>query len=497
MDFFDSNDCIIACSSGGDINTAIAIIRISGFSSLELFEDVFSISPSLIKNRFAHYCKILDGKDVIDEIVLTFFKGPKSFNGENILELSVHGNAINVQNIISLLCKKLNIRRAYPGEFSYRAYRNKKLSLSQVEGLDLFLNANNPLSLKQGMSLLNGSLQEAYLELLSSYKMHRSAIELSIDFMDDVGEEEGNRQIQVTLDKLKDSISVLKDRIISGKGNLIEPEIVLIGEPNAGKSSLFNSLLKNHRAIVSNIAGTTRDYISEEIFFKSSRFKLIDTAGVRETSDVIETAGIEKTWKIAKNAFFKILVINPFESSSDLTEVFKDNFFDLILFTNADQEGFIENSSKIFKELKILGPIEPIFLNGPIEPIFLNGPIEPKTSIAKGDVGPIEPVITCGPIGANLKNTNSKLNLFILDRIYLKYTEISNKEPILLERHVDQINNVYNLLSEYEKTLNKSTDISIISSEFNIVGHCISELVGIISPDDILENIFQNFCIGK
>ena len=482
MEFLDSNDCIIACSSGGDINSAIAIIRISGFESLNLFQDVLSIDIKNIKKRYAHFCKIIDNKSVIDEIVLTYFEGPNSFNGENILELSVHGNTINVHSIIKLFCDKFEIRKSFPGEFSYRALRNKKLNLTQVEGLDLFLNANNPLSLKQGMSLLNGSLQDAYYQLLTNYKMHRSAIELSIDFMDDVGEDEANLQIFKTLNNLKSSVSALRDRIINNGASLIEPEIVLVGEPNAGKSSFFNSLLNNHRAIVSNIAGTTRDYITEEIFFNNARFKLIDTAGIRDTSDIIESAGIEKTWQVAKNAFFKILIINPFESSDELIDTYKKGEFDLVIFSNADNTDFSTNSSDVLSQLDITGPIEPIFLLGPIEPLDNDGPIEPKLF---------------GPIGANLSESNEMLNLFVLNDIYSKYKEISNKEPILLGRHIDQIKNIYTKLSNYQVILENTSDISIISSEFNIIGHCISELVGIISPDDVLENIFQNFCIGK
>jgi tRNA modification GTPase len=184
MKFLDSSDPIIACSSGGFTNTGIAIIRLSGFENLVSLNDFFSIDLNKVNPRYAYFCKILDGcSNTIDEIVLTYFENPKSFNGENILELSVHGNILNIHNIINLFCENSLFRKAYPGEFSYRALRNKKLNLTQVEGLDLFLNASNPLSLKQGQSLLNGSLQKTYEELLVNFKRHKSAIELSIDFL--------------------------------------------------------------------------------------------------------------------------------------------------------------------------------------------------------------------------------------------------------------------------------------------------------------------------
>jgi tRNA modification GTPase len=487
MNFLDSSDPIIACSSGGNTNTGIAVIRLSGFTDFKTLNSFFSIDLKKIKPRFAHYCRIVDGVNTIDEIVLTFFKGPKSFNGENILELSVHGNVFNVQSIIELFCDKSDFRKAHPGEFSYRALRNKKLSLTQVEGLDLFLNASNPLSLKQGQSLLNGSLQKSYEELLTNFKRHKSAIELSIDFLDDIGEEESSKQVIDSLNLLINSVDTLKSRVLNSGASLISPDIVLIGQPNAGKSSLFNKLLKNNRAIVSDVAGTTRDFISEKIKISNNFYNLVDTAGLRLTTDRIEEEGIKRAYAVLDKAFYKILLINPFEYDKDFFNNLDVKNFDTILFTHSDRDSFEVLASSIANDLDIPGPIEPLstFENGPIGAKFDDGPIEPLFNFKSG------------PIGASLISQHSLTEDTIFDRINDKYLYISNKEPIIIDRHIDTINIIYDKLVNYSVLHENTEDISILSSEFNIIGHCISELIGIVSPDEVLHNIFENFCIGK
>lgn len=480
MDFFNSKDPIIACSSGGLTNTGIAVIRLSGFDNFDDIKKYISINPSKIKERYAHFCKIINNDVVIDEVILTYFKGPKSFNGENIIELSVHGNVFNIERIIKLFIDNCKFRMAHPGEFSYRALRNKKLNLTQVEGLDLFLNASNPLSFEQGQSLLNGSLQQKYEDLLFYFKKHKSAIELSIDFLDDVGEEESAKQVNESFNSLFNVVGSLKDKISNSSYSLIKPDIVLVGQPNSGKSTLFNLLLNDNRAIVSDIAGTTRDFISENIRINDNFFNLIDTAGLRETENVIEAEGIVRSFDVLEKGFFKILLINPFEFNKEFFNSIKSKKFDLVLFSHSDREGFKNKSEEVLSFLDINGPIEPIGF----------GPMGANKS------GPIEPRIS-GPMGASLIGPIEPVKELIFELVNIKYLEVSRKEPILLDRHKDQINKIYLLLCKYKELLNQVDDISIISSEFNIVGHCISELIGIVSPDEVLGNIFENFCIGK
>jgi len=484
MEFLYSDDPIIACSSGGQSNTAIAIIRLSGFSDISLFNKFFNIDLTTIKSRFAYFCKIIDKDEIVDEIIFTYFQGPNSYNGENILELSVHGNVFNIEKIINLFVLNSNFRQANPGEFTYRALKNKKLSLFQVEGLDLLLNASSPFSLKQGFSLLSGKLQESYTSLYNSFLNHKSSVELSIDFYEDIGEEQSQIQLKDSLSLLMNSIENLKRRINRDSINLVSPDITLVGLPNAGKSSLFNKLLSEDRAIVSNIAGTTRDFISEKIRIGDTYFNLTDTAGVRESESIIESEGIRRALNLINKSFYKILVINPFEFNKDFFEELQGINFDLILFSHSDRDGF-EANVDITKDL-----IKEYFIiNGPIEPTNF-GPIGANNN---GSIGPK----TIGSIGASLINSRNDVTKCIENLVNSKYLDVSSKEPIIIERHIDLINRISLLSRNYDRLVSSEDDISIISSELNIVGYCISELIGIVSPDDVLHNIFDNFCIGK
>lgn len=477
MELLYSDEPIIACSSGNITNNAISLIRFSGFKSLDVFRDFFTISIGKIKPRFAHYTKLSFQNKVYDEIILTFFPAPKSYTGENLLEISVHGNLLNIQRIIDLFTTNSSFRISLPGEFTYRALKNNKLSLSQVEGLDLLLNANSQYALDQGFSLLSGSLQKDYLNLYNSFLNHKSSIELSLDFLEDVGEENANAQFIDSLEKFLKLSKSFYHKVNNEDLNFANPEIVLVGLPNAGKSSLFNILLSNNRAIVSDVAGTTRDYLTETIKIRNVFYKLIDTAGIRTTSDKIEHEGINKTLELIDRSFFKILVINPFEFNLNFFKKIDDLSFDLILFTHFDKEKFSEYSQKVITELNTLN-----FELGPIEPI---------------NFAPIEANKICGPIGADLNADSDKLILAIQSLVNNKYLKETANNPIIIDRHREVVNRLYLLLCNYKDLAKSEPDFSILSHEFNIIGHCISELIGIISPDDVLHNIFNNFCIGK
>lgn len=478
MDFLSSEKTIIAISSGGVTNSAIGLIRISGFQNLSEFQKFFKIKMHKIIERYAHTTHLLHNNEVIDEIVLTYFQGPKSYTGENILELAVHGNVINMNRIVDMFLELKSIKLAKPGEFSYRALKNKKLNLSQIEGLDLFLNANSGFALKQGFSLLNGKLKKSFHDLYDTYLNHRSALELAIDFSDDVGEENANKEIKKTFEKFYHQINDLYLRTSKNSKSLIDPEIVLIGKPNAGKSSFFNALIGQNRAIVNKRAGTTRDYINEKVYLGDIAFTLIDTAGLRATNDEIEKDGIKRTTIMANHAFIKALIINPFDLvKSDLSDLSFKNI-DLIVFSHKDLDNFKDHKDKCMKLLKGSSAF---------------GPIEPKMA------GPIE---STGPIGPKIVDvvlSDQKLsNLAEIEEFFTqKFKNLASSEPILVDRQRESIKNIYMNSHNYLQTINSTNDIGIIGSELNILGHCLSDLLGIVSTDDVLSNIFSNFCIGK
>ena len=455
----NSNDWIIACSSGNTANVAISIIRLSGKNFLSYLKNFFTYPIDQLEANRAVFTKLVFQENILDEVVITFFKGPHSYNGEDILEISCHGNRLNIERIIQMFVDSAGFRRAKPGEFTERALKNGKLNLSQVEGLDLLLNATSIFSLDQGFSLLSGDLQKDFLKLQKSYLKHRSAIEIGFDFLDDIGESGFDENFKNSLNELDSNLNALYTRAIENTDRLIQPEIVLFGPPNAGKSTLFNQIVDSERAIVSKIEGTTRDFITESIFIEGNQFKLIDTAGIRITSDEIENEGIKKAKTLAEKAFYKILLIDP--NTDYQLEEFKDLNFDLCLVTHT--KGTVNSNLK--------GLIE----TGPIEPL--------KTA-------PIGPIYTIDLLETNVRN-------WLRSAVASKYQSSIDFNPVLIERHRDSIKNIYHEFQNYKDLVRKNNDLAILSSEFNSVGNCISELIGIVSPDEILENIFNNFCIGK
>ncbi len=457
MKFLYSDEPIIACSTSSHAHAALAVIRISGFKSLSQFKDFFKKDVSgPIEPRRVYYTKLVLQGQIVDDLCFTYFAAPHSYNGENILELSVHGNTLNIERILDLFVSYAGCRLASPGEFTYRAMKNKKLTLSQVEGLDLFLNANSGYALDQGLSLLSGNLQEIYQELYDLFLVHKSSLELSIDFSDDIGEEAAKEYFNNSLNNFAKKFQTLVKRVQPMEHNLIQPEIVLAGLPNSGKSSLFNHLLSDERAIVSAVAGTTRDYLTEAVVIEGVKYKLIDTAGIREANDLIEAEGIKRTRKKLAESFFSILLVNPLEIVEGFEELLESKF-DLILFTHSDLPGFKQARESLVKKFPILGPMGAV----------------------------------------DLQHAPKDLEDNILTLVNKKYLETISSKPILLDRHKHLILQTSQVLMTYQALASTETDVAILSQELNALGHCISELIGIVSPDQILNSIFSNFCIGK
>jgi tRNA modification GTPase len=455
MKFLYSDEPIIACSTCNHANAALAVLRISGFRDLAAFLDHFTLNGP-IEPRRVYYTQLRSKDEVLDDVCLTYFAGPKSYNGENILEISVHGNTLNTERILKFFIENAGCRLAAPGEFTFRALRNRKLTLSQVEGLDLFLNANSGYALDQGLSLLSGDLQETYTELYDLFLKHKSALELSIDFIDDVGEETAKSYFDSSLSDFKKKFESLHRRVVPMSHNLLQPEIVLTGLPNSGKSSLFNLLLKDERAIVSSVAGTTRDYLSESVVIEGVKYKLIDTAGIREATDLIEAEGIKRTKKKMQHSFFSILLINPFEMRDEFSQLALLHF-DATFFTHKDMAGFKEAKAQVVSSFPLFGPTGAIDLTADI----------------------------------------SELESLLFALINNKYLDLTLDKPILLDRHKHLISDIDTQLKKYLNTATYESDVAILSHELNTLASCLSELLGIVSPDQILNSIFTNFCIGK
>lgn len=486
MSFLADESPIIACSTGNSTNTAVALIRLSGFKNLHSLQAFFSFNLKKIKPRFSHLTQIKNESEVFDQALMVFFPEGASYTGENVLELSVHGNQLNIDRILKLFISTGDFRIAAPGEFSYRALKNKKLTLSQVEGLDMLLNANSNLMLSQGLDILQGELHQKYHLLHELFIKAKSALELSIDFSEDVGEEESRQLFSHSFQSFYKILCELHSRTEGNNSSLLSPEVVLVGQTNAGKSSLFNLLFNQNRSIVSNIAGTTRDYVTEYVSIGGNTFKLIDTAGIRESSDQIEQIGIGRSLDLLERSFFKILIVNPLETSADYFKKFNGIEFDLLLFSHCDHDQFLHAISQL--DLSSIGTrsyLAANFLTGSIEPLILfssrPGPMGPKLF-----TGSIEPLSNSGPIEPAVKQA-----------ILSKFRELSAKNPILLNRHRTLINKIHFESTVFMNNFKDIDDVAILSSEFNLLGTKLADLIGIVSADDVLNSIFANFCIGK
>jgi tRNA modification GTPase trmE len=309
------SDATIAAISTPQGTGGISIIRMSGDKSKEIIDQVFRpINGGSIDikkdNRKMRYGNIVDGNKIIDEVMVNFMKGPYTYTREDICEINCHGSFISVKEILNLILDRGAVL-AEPGEFTKRAFLNGRIDLSQAEAVLDIINSTNELSQAQGINQLNGSLRNEIESIRKSLLEALSRLEYSINFTED-GEDLSPDEIIFHMKKANDKIEKLLDS--SNKGKIIKDGIntTIIGKPNVGKSSLLNALLKENRAIVTDIPGTTRDLISEYINLGSFTLKINDTAGIRDTDDIVEKIGVDKSIELSKTSD---LIIALFDTS--------------------------------------------------------------------------------------------------------------------------------------------------------------------------------------
>jgi tRNA modification GTPase len=457
VELIQLKDTIIACATPSSSAMGLSVIRISGTFSNNQFNSVIHVGGPIgpLKPRVATLSKIINPQDgvCLDTGIVTFFPAPNSFTGESVLEISIHGNPRLVDKVISVFMNSFGMRLASPGEFTLRAYKNKKLNLSQVEGLDLLLHATTQPLIKLSQYMLEGNLQREFLELKNSFDKHQAAIDILTDFSEDIGEAEAKDLLHSTWLEIKKLITNFHVRCSLPLSHLLKPSIVLFGPPNAGKSTLFNFLLGYKRSIVSHIAGTTRDYVKESVFINDSEYFLIDTAGIRDSSDSIEEEGMHFTFKNLHDSAATVLVFSVINFNID-----EFNYFfnlkrpSVVVFTHADNS--------------------------------CNYSYLPETGI---------PTFFTDFKSYNL-NKDDFLTIF--DRLL---SEFFHSNPILIERQRIEIIKLFSLINEYEHYImsDYSTDIGVVSTLFNQFRSSANNLIGYVDVDEILNYVFSNFCIGK
>lgn len=454
-----TNDTIVALSTPPGVG-AIGVIRLSGKDAITITNSVFS-GKDLTKqeSHTIHFGLIKDGNVVIDEVLVSLFVAPKSYTKENVVEISCHGSNYIIQQMISLLIRK-GASAAKPGEYTLRAFLNGGLDLSQAEAVADLISSDSAAAHNVAMNQLRGGFSTE-LNILREQLIHfASMIELELDFAEEDVEFANRDQLQELIVK----ITLVLNKLIRSfeLGNVIKLGIntVIAGRPNAGKSTLLNTLLNEDRAIVSEIAGTTRDTIEEVLNINGINFRLIDTAGIREATDTIEAIGVEKTMqKINQSAvlvyLFDVVNLSASEIKEDILRLHKPGVALLAVANKMD----LSYSDRL-KELHL-----------PADIAFI--------SISAKENQHIE----------DLKQM--LYDIAVGDKLSDNHTMVTNI------RHVEALQKTRTALNSVAHGLDNPVTSDFLAMDIKQALHYLGEITGQVTTDDLLENIFSKFCIGK
>lgn len=441
-------DCIVSLITP-PLKGAVAVIRISGDNSLEIINSIFS--RKIISSHQVYYGFIVDkdSQEKIDEVMVTYFKGPKSFTGEDVVEISCHGSMIIANQIIEL-CIKFGARIAERGEFSSRAFYNGRIDLVQAEAINSLINAETLQAKRLQMFSLTGQTSNLLHPIETSLADILSLIEVNIDYPEyqDI-EEVTNKKIIDEVDPLILSIDQL---IKTGeKSKLINEgiNVAIIGRPNVGKSSLLNALLKKDKAIVTNIPGTTRDIVEGKVNLNGLILNLLDTAGIRESNDEVEKIGIEKSKQIISKADLVILVLEA--------DIFTSEDQELMNLTNSKKRIIVHNKKELINKNNLKK-----------EEIYI--------SALNKDINSLEEKI---------------IKLF-------NFTDIDKMDPSLCSsREIGLLNKAKENLKKAKEEAMNNISLDLISISLKQAYDSIRDILGEEIKVDLASEIFSRFCVGK
>ena len=445
--------CALATAPGG----AIGIIRISGPRTLEILSRVFSKNLLNADGNTIHYGHIKDGEAVVDEVLVSVFREPHSYTGEESAEISCHGSRYILNKVLALLIEN-GCRQAGPGEFTQRAYLNGKMDLSQAEAVADLIASSNKATHQMAMSQLRGHFSSQLAMLREQLLKLTSLLELELDFSDHEDLEFADRSELLELTKTIDNhITRLARSFETGQALKQGIPVAIVGKTNVGKSTLLNALLKDDRAIVSDIHGTTRDTIEDTIDIKGITFRFIDTAGIRQTTDTIEQIGIDRTYAAIEKARIVLWLIDAQPSQEEIQDI---------------QER-CKGKSLIIIQNKI-------------------------------DKAEPELISHLSPLTSHLLKISAKKSLGLeeLERAIYEASDIptltENDIIVTNVRHYDALVRAHEHIQRVIDGLQMQLSGDLLSEDLRQALDTLAEITGgQITPNEVLGNIFKNFCVGK
>jgi tRNA modification GTPase len=445
---------------------AISIIRVSGVEAVQQVSKRFKGTKNLIsaKSHTAHHGWIFDSKGkTIDEVVCTVFIAPRSFTGENTVEISCHGGILVTRRVLESVLET-GMRPAKPGEFTERAFLNGKIDLSQAEAIADLIKAQSDKYHRASLDQLEGTLSRQIHSLRDQLVKILGLLELELDFLEEGIELIDKLKIKELLKGVIVEIETLVNTYKYGKLWKDGVSVAIVGIPNVGKSSLLNWLLNEERAIVTNIPGTTRDFIEEKILIDGILFRIIDTAGIRETRDPIEINGLKRTWKIVEKADL-ILLVHDYSK-----KIFQEEM-DFIKFVQKEKR----KSKSI---IVVLNKIDLVNKEKKMDQEFKEFHLV-KTSALK-------------MIGLN--DLKKELSSQIIDIIQ---TETNESVTITNERHYFALLRAKEQITSSLESTKKNESTEFVALDIKTAIDSLGEIIGIITIEDVLNEIFSKFCIGK
>lgn len=449
------NDTIVAISTALGVG-AISIVRLSGNDAINIVNKCFEGKDlTKVDSHTIHYGFIKNETERIDEVLVSVMRAPKTYTTEDIVEINCHGGIITTKQVLETMLNS-GARLAEPGEFTKRAFLNGRIDLVESEAIMDLIESKSSEAKKMALSQLYGDLSKLITSFRDRLKNLLSSIEVNIDYpeyydIEIVTEEKIAKEIKSMKEELKNLIERSKSSSIIKNGI----QTVILGRPNVGKSSILNKLLDEEKAIVTNVAGTTRDIVEGQTFIDGILIKFIDTAGIRKTDDIVEKIGVEKSLKAVEDADLIILVLN---NNEELTA----EDLEILEKTKDKQRIIVINKKDLERNIKL--------------PENLENVVETDTNSIEG-----------------IDSLKSKIKeMFNLEKITTKdYTYLSNSRQISL------ITKAYQSILSAEKSLNESLPIDLIAIDLKECFDLLGQVIGISYTDEIIDNLFENFCVGK